>query len=220
MYDEEVQYYDPPRRGPLIALSIFVSALTSAGVFFGLRALEQRGVIGARQPSGGTEAVEVPALVNMPVDQARQVLQGRDLLLVLEAEREDPRVPAGSLLAQTPLPGSHARRGATVQAVVSKGPPAAPPPAASAPPPPAAGAPPPSPAAAVPPPASEIAVPKVTGLRLQKAKKTLEDAGLKVGVTKYRYDEDRGPYVILKQDPAPGANAAAGTAVDLVVNEP
>jgi serine/threonine-protein kinase len=62
-------------------------------------------------------------------------------------------------------------------------------------------------------------VPKVVGLRLRKAKQALEQAGFKVGTTKYgssdRYDEE----VIIKQEPAENSPAAPGTVVNLVVNE-
>lgn len=63
------------------------------------------------------------------------------------------------------------------------------------------------------------AVPKVTGMRVSKAKKTLEDAGLTLGKTRYGVDEDRMGGIILKQEPAEGAQAAPGSAVDVTVNE-
>jgi serine/threonine-protein kinase len=63
------------------------------------------------------------------------------------------------------------------------------------------------------------AVPRVTGMRVSKAKKTLEDAGLTLGKVRYGVDEDRMGGIILKQEPAEGAQAAPGSAVDLTVNE-
>jgi beta-lactam-binding protein with PASTA domain len=64
------------------------------------------------------------------------------------------------------------------------------------------------------------AVPKVVGIRLNRAKKVLEEAGFKVGKTVYRYDPCCGEYIILRQTPAEGEAAVAGAVVDLVVNEP
>jgi beta-lactam-binding protein with PASTA domain len=62
-------------------------------------------------------------------------------------------------------------------------------------------------------------VPKVTGMSMRKAKESLEAAGFQVGNTRYTYDEDRGPYVVLRQEPAAASKAAPGAKVDLVVNE-
>jgi beta-lactam-binding protein with PASTA domain len=68
--------------------------------------------------------------------------------------------------------------------------------------------------------AAAKAVPKVTGFRLQRAKKVLEDAGFKVGKTTYRYDPCCGEYIILRQTPNDGEAVPAGATIDLVVNEP
>ncbi|MBL8950668.1 MAG: PASTA domain-containing protein [Myxococcaceae bacterium] len=95
------------RAGTVVVLSILFSALTSTAVFFALRT-----ATGA--------AVEVPAVTGMTVAQARELLDGKGLLLVLDAEREDAQVGQGSLIAQTPLPGSRVRSG-EVHATVSKG---------------------------------------------------------------------------------------------------
>jgi len=63
------------------------------------------------------------------------------------------------------------------------------------------------------------AVPKVLGLRLSKAKKTLEDAGFKVGTTKTGSSDYYDEEVVIKQDPVADTQTAPGTAVNLVVNE-
>ena len=55
------------------------------------------------------------------------------------------------------------------------------------------------------------AVPKVVGTRLSRAKKVLEEAGFKVGKTVYKYDPCCGEYIILRQTPAEGEAAAAGS---------
>ncbi len=64
-----------------------------------------------------------------------------------------------------------------------------------------------------------VEVPKLVGLSFSKAKKLLEESGLKLGKTRERYDEDRDPYVILQQSPEPGARVSPATAVELVRNE-
>lgn len=102
------------RRGPSLFSSFLVSALTTVALFFGLREAERRGLIGS--------SVEVPQLSGMTLEQARDLLKTRGLLLTLGAERPDATIAAGAIIAQDPLAGSQVSNGNTVRAVVSKGP--------------------------------------------------------------------------------------------------
>ena len=63
------------------------------------------------------------------------------------------------------------------------------------------------------------AVPKVVGFRMTRAKKTLEDAGFKVGTTRTGSSDNFDEAVIIKQEPAADTPAAPGSPVNLVVNE-
>ena len=65
--------------------------------------------------------VEVPSINGVSVEQARDLLRARDLLLTLQAERPDPAIPAGKIAGQVPLAGSRTPRGAAIQAFVSTG---------------------------------------------------------------------------------------------------
>jgi serine/threonine-protein kinase len=62
-------------------------------------------------------------------------------------------------------------------------------------------------------------VPKVLGFRMSRAKKTLEEAGFKVGTTRTGSSDNFDEEVIIKQDPAADTPAAPGSPVNLVVNE-
>jgi serine/threonine-protein kinase len=62
-------------------------------------------------------------------------------------------------------------------------------------------------------------VPKVIGLRPSKAKKTLEDAGFKVGKTRYGSSDNYDEQVVIKQEPADGTPMAPGSEINLVINE-
>jgi eukaryotic-like serine/threonine-protein kinase len=62
-------------------------------------------------------------------------------------------------------------------------------------------------------------VPKVLGLHLAKAKKTLEDAGFKLGTTRTGLSDNYDDDVIIKQEPAAETLAAPSSAVNLVVND-
>jgi beta-lactam-binding protein with PASTA domain len=253
VYDEEAYQYQTPPKSPIPA-AILTSLITSVVVFFGLRLLEDRGVLPHGKAAG--EAIEVPSLLGVRPEQGRELLAGRGLLLTLSGEQEDSKFPAGTIGSQTPLPGSMAQRGTPVQAVVSRGMGQVqvpnltglraedalhqlatlglqPGPQKSAPSPtvPVGNV-----AATEPPAGAPVAskgtvtlvistgnptkpVPKVTGLRLPKARKALEDAGLTLGKVRYGVDEDRMGGLILKQEPAEGAQAAPGSPVDVTVNE-
>src|SRR4051794_8076334 len=117
-YDEEAYQYQSPPKSPIPA-AVITSIITSAAVFFGLRTLDERGLLGKAQHQ--TDAVEVPSLLGIRPEQARELLQGRSLLLSISGEREDSKYPAGSIASQTPMPGSQSPRGSAVQAVVSRG---------------------------------------------------------------------------------------------------
>lgn len=70
---------------------------------------------------GGEGKVDVPAVTNMPVDEARLVLQNKGFLMMELEEKKDPNVPVGSIVSQDPLPGFKLDKGALVKVVVSAG---------------------------------------------------------------------------------------------------
>src|SRR6478609_870465 len=102
------------------ALVAFVtSVITTVAVFAALTIAERRGALDLFHPGRG--AVEVPSISGLSIEQARDLLRARDLLLTLEAQRPDPAIPAGRIVAQTPMAGSRTPRGLAVQAFVSSG---------------------------------------------------------------------------------------------------
>jgi eukaryotic-like serine/threonine-protein kinase len=117
MYDER----DPrdSRRGRPVLTAFVTSLLTTIGVFAALTVADGRGLLAFLHPHQGD--VEVPSVAGVTVDQARELLRSRELLLTLQAERPDPVVPAGNIAGQVPLGGSRAPRGTAVQAFVSSG---------------------------------------------------------------------------------------------------
>jgi serine/threonine-protein kinase len=92
----------------LMLLSVGATALTYVGMHF---------FVAPRLPVG---AVEVPPIVGLSPEQARGLLEPRGLLLVLDAEKVDERVPPGSLCEQSPLGGSRLRRGDLVHAWLAR----------------------------------------------------------------------------------------------------
>jgi beta-lactam-binding protein with PASTA domain len=101
------------------ALVAFVTSVaTTLVVFAALTVADGRGLLAFLHGTRGD--VEVPSINGLSVEQARDLLRARDLLLTLQAERPD-NVPAGKVAGQTPLGGSRAARGTSIQAFVSTG---------------------------------------------------------------------------------------------------
>jgi serine/threonine-protein kinase len=253
VYDEESYQYPAPPKSP-IPVAALTSLITTILVFFSLRLLEDHGVF-SKAPAGG--AVEVPSVLGMRPDQARELLRTRDLMLTVAGERPDPKYAPGAIAAQAPLPGVQAPRGTAIQVATASAAAAGPmvpnlvgmrgdqalrqlaaaglqagaqqaTPSTTIPagsvvqtdPPSGAAAPPGSAVSLVLSSGSPAAtVPRVVGQRMTRARKTLEDAGFKVGRVRIGSNDDKMGGVILRQDPPEGAAAPPGTAVDLVVNE-
>jgi serine/threonine-protein kinase len=102
-----------------VLVPFLTSLITTTAVFAALTVADGRGLLAFLHPHQGD--VEVPSLAGVTVDQARELLRPRELLLTLQAERPDPVVPAGNIAGQMPLAGSRAARGTAVQAFVSSG---------------------------------------------------------------------------------------------------
>jgi serine/threonine-protein kinase len=252
VYDEEPYQYAPPPKSPIPA-AVLTSLITTVLIFAGLRLLEDRGMFGKGHAGS---AVEVPFVLGMKPDQARDLLQTRDLTLSLAGERPDPKVLPGTISVQAPLPGTQAARGSGVQATIASAATAGQVPnligvrgedalrqlaaaglqvgerkATASTTIPAGAVVQTEPPAGAPVPAGSTVslvlssgspattVPKVTGMRIAKARKTLEDAGFRVGRIRTGSNDDKMGGVILKQEPPEGTATAPGTEIDLVVNE-
>ena len=57
------------------------------------------------------------------------------------------------------------------------------------------------------------------GMRFRAARELLEQQGFKPGKIRYTFDRDRDGGLVLDQKPSGGTPAAAGTVVDLTINE-
>ena len=118
-------YYDddprPVRQGHPVLAAFITSLLTTAAAFVALTMADQRGMLPFLHGGAGPHEAEVPSITGVTVEQARDLLQARGLMLTLQAERPDPNVPVGKIAAQVPLAGSRASVGTSVQAFVSSG---------------------------------------------------------------------------------------------------
>jgi serine/threonine-protein kinase len=66
---------------------------------------------------------------------------------------------------------------------------------------------------------STVAVPRLLGEHIRKAREVIAKNGFEVGSVSEIYDEHRRGNLVLTQDPQPGAHAAPGSKINLVVNQ-
>jgi serine/threonine-protein kinase len=104
-----------PGLGTVVGLSFLISVIVSGGMY-----LTMREVIPPKPMAAVAEAVDVPSLTGVDVNQARGLLDPKGLLLTLDGDRDDA-APAGQIVVQIPLAGSRVPRGAAVHATVSRG---------------------------------------------------------------------------------------------------
>ena len=97
--------------GRLVA-TVFVSALVSAGMYLIMDVWVA--------PALPITTVDVPPLGGLSPEQARGLLEPRGLLLVLDGERPDEKVPPGTIADQRPLGGSRLRKGDAVHADIAR----------------------------------------------------------------------------------------------------
>jgi serine/threonine-protein kinase len=174
-----------------LTTAVLTSLITTAVAFFGLRALDARGMLPAASgapPAGAPGGVEVPLVVGMRPAQARELLQGRGLLLSFSAERDSAQYPAGTIAEQTPLSGSHIAHGTEVRAILSRG-------------------------------VTEVPVPKVAGLKAAEASRQLAAAGLTAAGPDKIVASDTAPAGdAVDTEPPAGTLVAPKTHVTLVVS--
>jgi beta-lactam-binding protein with PASTA domain len=106
--------------GPRVRLALITVASAIAG-FFGAYLFATFVLYPPSEALG--EAIEVPDLVGMSVDEAREMLRGAGLAIDDEVPIPDSDRTRGLIVAQSPLGGQALRPGAGVRLAVSAGPP-------------------------------------------------------------------------------------------------
>ena len=104
------------KRGPLVLLLYLIAA--AAGLV-GAVLLADRLVLPVLVRYG--QAIEVPDLIGLRPEEAKQVLKRRRLNLVVAGEKHDSTVPKGVLCAQAPEAGSRVKSGRNIRALLSLG---------------------------------------------------------------------------------------------------
>jgi eukaryotic-like serine/threonine-protein kinase len=131
----------------------------------------------------------VPSVVGMTRGDASAVLadQGLTMRSAEEGERYDDKVAAGKIARQNPDPRTLVKRGRPVTIVLSKGP-------------------------------RRVDVPELLGKTLPAAQAAISGQGLSLGRILGAFASNRqAPGSVMEQDPDPGAPAAPGSGVDLLL---
>lgn len=110
-----------PSIGTTIVVSALTSALITVATLVGVQRYSGEPAVGLATAPAAAAEVGVPEIVRMTRAGADEVLQDRQLKLVVAAERPDPAVPKGNVLQQTPLAGSRVATGSTITVVISSG---------------------------------------------------------------------------------------------------
>ena len=133
--------------------------------------------------------VEMPSVVGLSQDEAKQEIENVGLKFEVEKEEYDKDVPEGYIISQDPSYVENynkVKKGSTVKVVVSKG-------------------------------QEKTTVPKVVGMQKDEAIKALEDAKLKVEVVEETSKKVEEGYVI-SQETDPNTDAFAGDTVKIHVS--
>jgi serine/threonine-protein kinase len=137
--------------------------------------------------SEGLPDVEVPDLVGMTLEEAREELEDARLKLGEVTRQPDNEAPENEVLEQTPDPGEEIEARSRVDVVVSSGP-------------------------------STVPVPGVIGMTESEAIDEIQDAGLRVEITRGPSDDfEEG--IVAGQDPDEGTEVDEGSTVVIFVSE-
>jgi eukaryotic-like serine/threonine-protein kinase len=161
-------------------LAILVMALLAAAAYL---------VVTMLTDDGGAELVEVPRVIGMDFDEAKETLEGEGFVVNDEDvvfERTDEERP-GTVLDQAPAEGTQQDAGTPIILTVARE-------------------------------IRMVAVPPLDGLTLEAAEATLQSAGLKLGEPTYEAHQSVPADRIISQDPAAFEEVERGTVVIVVVS--
>ncbi|MGI6037657.1 MAG: Stk1 family PASTA domain-containing Ser/Thr kinase, partial [Limnochordia bacterium] len=137
--------------------------------------------------SRGPELVNIPDIIGLPLREARVALDRSGLVVGTIDEEYHDQIAPGQIIGQDPPPGQRLETGTSVDLIVSLGREGAPP----------------------------VQLPDLRGLMVEDAQRQLEQLGLSVGNT-WPEVSHRPAGTILDQNPPPGTELPAGSAIDFV----
>ncbi|HEY4695963.1 MAG TPA: PASTA domain-containing protein, partial [Candidatus Hydromicrobium sp.] len=131
----------------------------------------------------------VPAIENIPAENAQAILSLFDLNLVVKNEIYHSEVPEGFIIEQTPEPGENIPAGSNIEVTTSKGPEI-----------------------------TNILTPNLVGLNQEEALQALENYGLLRGSISREYSSTFKENYIISQDPEFNEKIEPGGSVNLTVS--
>ena len=150
--------------------------------------VERNTTVGYVLSSGSSEALKVPGLTNVSLEDAKKALTGMGLVVSVDNTRYSETVAEGYVITTNPGSGSSVNVGDTVTVYVSQGQEA-----------------------------FTVEVPKVAGHYVDDASTVLTNMGLYVYITEVT-DSTVEKGMVIAQDIAPGTSVQTGTPVTLTVS--
>lgn len=150
--------------------------------------VERNTTVGYVLSSGSSEALKVPGLTNVSLEDAKKALTGMGLVVSVDNTRYSETVAEGYVITTNPGSGSSVNVGDTVTVYVSQGQEA-----------------------------FTVEVPKVAGHYVDDASTVLTNMGLYVYITEVT-DSTVEKGMVIAQDIAPGTSVQTGTSVTLTVS--
>ncbi len=135
------------------------------------------------------EEIEVPSLIGMTEEEAKDALNKKLGIKVIGSEESD-QYEEGKIIKQTPEKGEKVKKNTTIKITVSSG-------------------------ITV----KTQTVPDVTGMDEDAAQKELEDKGFKVGTSEFEYDDRYSAGEVISTSPSAGSEAAEGAEVIMRVSK-
>jgi beta-lactam-binding protein with PASTA domain len=133
--------------------------------------------------------VKVPALVRLPPEQAKSILDKDGLIYMLDSTGDySTDVAAGRILTQYPEPGTEVKQGRRIWVKISKG-------------------------------LKSVELPALRGLSMRQAEITLQQLGLKVGRVREVRNTSIPAGAVIGTNPAKGANLEKGREVNIDVSQ-
>lgn len=200
-YDDE---YDGKRRGSqdvnprmkkvmriltvVVAVIIVFIVVFAVGKAAGVFSLLGNGTLVEEKE----EEVQVPSLVGMTEEEAKQHLKDKKIALgiTISGSEESEKYAEGMIIEQDPAGGEKVKKNTTIKVVLSSG-------LAS----------------------KEEVVPDVSGMDEESAQKALEDKGFKVGTSEFSYDDSYEAGKVIGTTPSAGSKVAAETEIIMKVSK-
>ena len=135
------------------------------------------------------EQIEVPSLIGMTEEEAKDKLK-KELGIKVVGSEESDRYEEGEIIRQTPEAGEKVKKNTTIKITVSSG-------IAE----------------------KTQTVPDVSGMDEDSAQKELENKGFKVGTSEFEYDDSHSAGEVIGTTPSAGSQAAEGAEIVMRVSK-